>query len=581
MVSEPVVVSPVDVVLSVDETVKPAAEVIEELVCPFSLKVLKIIKEFQNLHGLKHDDYQRYRQYCTRRLQRMYKGLKFTHGSKKFQNKKITPEFLVKDIRYLQIILVRAERAWAYAMDLKQFANTESRKQVHLKAKLKKAVQYAEELEAQCVQLKCDTSTQLEAKAYCQYMKGMLQFEQGAWQAALHSFTGSRQIYDKLSHVVDEEDSILYTQRHEEMGPKVQYCVYNLKSGDKVVEQGGDSLLNELDDLIAERAAKTTDTVAEISWERKTVVVKNDELKILLTQIEGQCSEVKECQSLEKKLGVYEDVLVKCRDAAQLFKEAEKAKGVGSKAQQVEAELMTDYLLYLRLCKTIDRFLVMAEQVVEKLRVDPEQQQRVGKAAKPEDLVRLYDIILQNYADMRDIASLEEGGVINKSIDFYTQFYRTKRCYYIAEFHLSVKKWENAIVLYDRCSDHSATTQQQLSDLSEGSGEVTTELEELNQMIYSQRCSAHASAFLQTQLIDEEMKSFNKDKLLADRLEEFNISTDIPKLAKLPPDFQHIPCKPLFFDISLNHIDFPDLEERVEKESGGVTGFVKSWLWGK
>ena len=49
--------------------------------------------------------------------------------------------------RYLQIILVRAERAWAYAMDLKQFANTESRKQVHLKAKLKKAVQYAEELE--------------------------------------------------------------------------------------------------------------------------------------------------------------------------------------------------------------------------------------------------------------------------------------------------------------------------------------------------------------------------------------------------------------------------------------------------
>jgi len=579
MVSEPVVVSPVDVVLSVDETAK-AVELIDELVCPFSLKVLKIIKEFQNLHGLKHDDYQRYRQYCTRRLQRMYKGLKFTHGSKKFQNKKITQEFLVKDIRYLQIILVRAERAWAYAMDLKQFANTESRKQVHLKAKLKKAVQYAEELEAQCVLLKCDTSTQLEAKAYCLYMKGMLQFEQGTWQVALQSFTGSRQIYEKLSHVVEEEDTILYTQRHEEMGPKVQYCVYNLKSGDKVVEQGGDTLLNELDDLIAEKAAKTTDTVAEISWERKTVVVKNDELKILLTQIEGQCTEAKECESLDKKLSLYEDVLVKCRDAAQLFKEAEKAKGAGSKVQQGEVEVMTDYLLYLRLCKTIDRFLVMAEQVVEKLRVEPEQ--RVGKSAKPEDLVRLYDIILQNYADMRDISSLEEGGVINKSIDFYTQFYRTKRCYYIAEFHLSVKKWENAIVLYDRCSDHSATTEEQISELAEGGAGIRKELEELNQMIYSQRCSAHASAFLQTQLVTEEMKSLtNKDKLLGDRLEEFNITTDIPKLAQLPPDFQHIPCKPLFFDISLNHIDFPDLEERVEKESGGVTGFVKSWLWGK
>lgn len=574
-------VSPVDVVLSVDEVTKPVESgTIEELVCPFSLKVLKTIKEFQNLHGLKHDDYQRYRQYCTRRLQRMYKGLKFTHGNKKFQNKKITQEFLVKDIRYLQIILVRAERAWAYAMDLKQFANTESRKQVHLKAKLKKAVQYAEELETQCVLLKCDTSTQLEAKAYCLYMKGMLQFEQGAWSEALQSFTGSGKIYEKLSHVVEEEDSILYTQRHEEMGPKVQYCVYNLKADEKVVEQGGDTLLNELDDLIAQKAAKTTDTVAEIVWERKTVVVKNDDLKILLTQIEGQCSEAKECTVLDKKLSLYEDVLVKCRDAAQLFKEAEKAKGAGSKVSQGEVELMMDYLLYLRLTKTIDRFLVMAEQVVEKLRVEPEQ--RVGKSAKPEDLVRLYDIILQNYADMRDISSLEEGGVINKNIEFYTQFYRTKRCYYIAEFHLSVKKWENAIVLYDRCSDHSATTELQFNLLEEGVAGIKKELEELNQMIYSQKCSAHASAFLQTQLVTEEMKSLtNKDKLLGDRLEEFNITTDIPKLAQLPPDFQYIPCKPLFFDISLNHIDFPDLGERVEKESGGVTGFVKSWLWGK
>lgn len=39
MVSEPVVVSPVDVVLSVDEVTKPVESgTIEELVCPFSLK---------------------------------------------------------------------------------------------------------------------------------------------------------------------------------------------------------------------------------------------------------------------------------------------------------------------------------------------------------------------------------------------------------------------------------------------------------------------------------------------------------------------------------------------------------------
>ena len=60
----------------------------------------------------------------------LFAGLKFLHGGKKFTNKKITPDLFVKDIRYMQIILLQAERAWAYAMDLKQFANTESRKQV-------------------------------------------------------------------------------------------------------------------------------------------------------------------------------------------------------------------------------------------------------------------------------------------------------------------------------------------------------------------------------------------------------------------------------------------------------------------
>ena len=57
-------------------------------------------------------------------------GLKFLHGAKKFSNKKITPEMYCKDPRYLMITLMRAERAWAYALDLKQFANTEPRKQV-------------------------------------------------------------------------------------------------------------------------------------------------------------------------------------------------------------------------------------------------------------------------------------------------------------------------------------------------------------------------------------------------------------------------------------------------------------------
>ena len=47
--------------------------------------------------------------------------------------------------------------------------------------------------------------------------------------------------------------------------------------------------------------------------------------------------------------------------------------------------------------------------------------------ARPEDLVRLYDIILQNYADLKGIVSIEKEGEFYKGIDGNTLFYRALR----------------------------------------------------------------------------------------------------------------------------------------------------------
>lgn len=53
-----------------------------------------------------------------------------------------------------------------------------------------------------------------------------------------------------------------------------------------------------------------------------------------------------------------------------------------------------------------------------------------------------------------------------------------------------------------------------------------------------------------------------------------------PTLASFPPDYRPIPHKPLFFDLALNHVEYPSLDHRVEKKSGGITGFVKGLIWG-
>lgn len=54
---------------------------------------------------------------------------------------------------------------------------------------------------------------------------------------------------------------------------------------------------------------------------------------------------------------------------------------------------------------------------------------------------------------------------------------------------------------------------------------------------------------------------------------------------QLPSEYRAIPAKPLFFDLALNHIRFPNLDEEINanKTQGGqsgLTGMVKGWLGG-
>lgn len=67
---------------------------------------------------------------------------------------------------------------------------------------------------------------------------------------------------------------------------------------------------------------------------------------------------------------------------------------------------------------------------------------------------------------------------------------------------------------------------------------------------------------------------------LCNRLETFRLDPALvgkqPNLVQFPPDFQPIPCKPLFFDLALNHVAFPPLDDKVEqKGKGGLTGYIK------
>ena len=58
-----------------------------ELATNLTLDILQIVKVSQSQHGLRHGDHARYRQYCTRRLARLYKAHKLSHGRGRYQKR--------------------------------------------------------------------------------------------------------------------------------------------------------------------------------------------------------------------------------------------------------------------------------------------------------------------------------------------------------------------------------------------------------------------------------------------------------------------------------------------------------------
>jgi signal recognition particle subunit SRP68 len=85
----------------------------------------------------------------------------------------------VKDVRYLHIPLVMAERAWAYFMQLKEESKTQDRKKFHMISRLRKATKHAEELKELVGSdgILCDERTELEVTAYSAWLRATLSLE--------------------------------------------------------------------------------------------------------------------------------------------------------------------------------------------------------------------------------------------------------------------------------------------------------------------------------------------------------------------------------------------------------------------
>ncbi|XP_023810009.1 signal recognition particle subunit SRP68 [Oryzias latipes] len=558
------------------------------------LEILQIIKESQQQHGLRHGDYQRYRGYCSRRLRRLRKTLGFRMGNRhKFVGKKITEEMLT-DSRYLLLVLMEAERAWSYAMQLKQEANTEPRKRFHLLARLRKAAKHSERLEKLCESHRVDAKTKLEAQAYTAYLTGMVEFELQEWKRAMEAFNKCKTIYEKLASAFTEEMAALYRQRVDEISPNIRYCAYNIGDQNAINDLmqmrltggGGGMMAEKLETLITQARTKQAATMSEVEWRGRSVPVKVDKARIFLLGLADNEAAIAQAANEETKEHLYETLLAECRDTIQAVREELKSEAKlrerssdsdGGKVSNLQ--FLHSYLTYIKLCTLVKRNESMAHTLQVQLKETGADDSKRGP--RPQDLIRLYDIILQSLAELSTLPGLEDDHAFQKEVSLKTLIYKAYRCFFIAQSYVLVKKWSEALVLYERVLKYAKEVQSKAKSLNSSLKDLP-DVQELIAEVNAEKYSLQAAAILdKDETAEVSVPHQQKDNTpLCEHLETFRIDSTLvgkhPNLVPFPPDFQPIPCKPLFFDLALNHVTFPPLDDKVEqKGKGGLTGYIK------
>ncbi|XP_052866032.1 signal recognition particle subunit SRP68 [Anopheles cruzii] len=585
----------------------------------FTVEILRVIKDLQLQHGLRHGDFQRYRGYCSRRLKRLRKTLNLPQGDRRHYKKRdvtlvnllVVPTSSCK----LHIPLMLAERAWSYAMQLRQESNTELRKRYHLIQKLRKACGYALQLQALCASDHCDARTKLESEAYSAWMHGSLHFELGLWQTAAENLKKAQVIYENLAQAMPEEEQALYRAKVEELKPSLRYCAYNVgenASVNDLLEMRGQSgLLGSLGNLVAQTKAESMDAFQMTEWRGRSVTVRPEKVRLFLLSTQELGKSIEKAKDVPAKIELLETVLIDCKDSIAAIKEEIKSdpklrpleRSTDGGPGLIGIQYLLAYMSYTRLKLTLDRNLFLVAQAKQTLD-DPNIAEKgtsgglvpgatAGKKSKPQDLSRLYEIILQNVTEMQQLAGMESDAGYQAEMEALSLSFRAFRCYYIALTLVAMKRWREAVAMYERSRKYASDAIGAKAVSSDF--DLRPELQQLVATIEGCKFSAHAYSVLEDDGSEDSVlygKTLKSSKPLYDRLshykEDATLNSRNPNVFKLVPEMEPIAAKPLFFDLALNFVEFPSLEDKVEQKAAGgkgttagMSGFVKGLFgWG-
>lgn len=508
-------------------------------------------------------------------------------------------------MRFLLIMLNKAERAWAYAMDLR---STEKQgREVHLMMrKLRKAVTYGSMFEKLCAET-ADDRTALEAEAYSAWLAGSEHLEREQWESALDKFTRCRTVYDELSKVSEADEAKVFLRRIDEIDPSIRYCQYNLAklAGDAGGRESNNILLQmqqssasgatsdilkaKLDRVLAEQKKEAGGM--DVTWLGLSVPVLSVACHQMISTAQRRHDELAGAEGTEGKLELFDKMLMQLEDAKGIIRDdisENLKKGVTKDEDKMASlQLLRNFVQGTCLMWTRERDLVLVETLQERLRA----RETGRKAVKPEDVVKLFEVLLQCTEDYGAIEGVGSDEGRSKAVAARTLMFKAWRVLYIGEAYVVLGKMAEAAALCGR-----ARELEKVARLRFGESGCSDELDSRwldtlkalsgRRLLQIRALAAEASAGAPqaggegARKVDSALRTLAATPLVQ-RLGSYEAAMfgeegKMPKLVDFPPPIDAVACKPVLFDLALNFIKYPSLEERTKKKGGGgVLGWFR------
>merc|ERR1711881_45767 len=230
---------------------------------------------------------------------------------------------------------------------------------------------------------------------------------------------------------------------------------------------------------------------------------------MLILQVQDKDTEIERHRDFDSKMEFYDNLLMECRDVLFILKDDIAAENNSKKKSEMNIanlQFIRTYLQFSRQMLLVDRNLLMIESMKEKLPIliGQDKQQSKGKTTKPEDMIRLFDSVIQCLVEASQLQGLQEDETMKGEIEAQVTAYKAFRCFYIAQSYQQGKKWVEAVALYDRVISYVESAVSGLKKCSSPALNVlVTKVGDLSGQAKGHKYSAHASCILESTEVDE------------------------------------------------------------------------------